>query len=212
MRKIFIKLDRLAAWVLFIGIVLYLITGYGMTKGIISNEFSSNLHLDWLIYIVFIAFFIHAPYAIRLALKRWNFWNIFSKILWALIIGGIALLIIYAEFIYQKESSDSDTFSSDSRTVIEEVQSEGQDNLGADMSDSDSDVNIFTLEELSKYDGKNGNRAFVAVDGNVYDLSEVFEDGVHFSHFAGQELTNDFYKKHMLQDLDKYQIVGRLEK
>ena len=47
----------------------------------------------------------------------------------------------------------------------------------------------FTLEELAKYDGKNGNPAYVAYSGKVYDVSEssFWTDGDHLgSHEAGK--------------------------
>lgn len=49
-----------------------------------------------------------------------------------------------------------------------------------------------TKEELSKADGKNGAPVYVAVDGQVYDLSQSarWKEGTHFrSHSAGADLT-----------------------
>ena len=39
----------------------------------------------------------------------------------------------------------------------------------------------FTLEELAKFDGKEGRPAYVAYKGKVYDVSEswMWEDGDH---------------------------------
>ena len=38
---------------------------------------------------------------------------------------------------------------------------------------------IFTEKELGKYDGQNGNPAYVAIDGVVYDVTNVsaWKDG-----------------------------------
>lgn len=49
----------------------------------------------------------------------------------------------------------------------------------------------FTVEELAKYDGKNGNKAYVAVDGKVYDVTDVeaWKGGEHQGNKAGQDLT-----------------------
>lgn len=49
----------------------------------------------------------------------------------------------------------------------------------------------FTAEELAKYDGREGRPAYFAYKGKVYDTSEsaLWEDGVHFEHEAGKELT-----------------------
>ena len=39
--------------------------------------------------------------------------------------------------------------------------------------DTDETNQTFTLDELSEYDGKDGNLAYVAVDGVVYDVTGV---------------------------------------
>lgn len=45
---------------------------------------------------------------------------------------------------------------------------------------------IFTEEELGKYDGQNGNPAYVAIDGVVYDVTDVsaWNGGVHHGNKA----------------------------
>ena len=50
----------------------------------------------------------------------------------------------------------------------------------------------FTLKELAKYNGKNGNRAYVAIRGKVYDVTDsaLWPGGEHqSSHQAGHDLT-----------------------
>lgn len=56
----------------------------------------------------------------------------------------------------------------------------------------------FTLEELSKYDGKSGRPAYVAVNGVVYDLSKnsKWAKGEHFGVTAGKDLTEEFTSCH----------------
>lgn len=52
----------------------------------------------------------------------------------------------------------------------------------------------FTAEELQKYDGKNGQPAYVAYKGTVYDITEssMWSDGEHEGmHFAGHDLTEE---------------------
>lgn len=48
-----------------------------------------------------------------------------------------------------------------------------------------------TLEELSYYDGTEGKRALVAVDGFIYDMtdSDYWRNGAHNGYTAGQDLT-----------------------
>ncbi len=53
---------------------------------------------------------------------------------------------------------------------------------------------VFTAQELKKFDGKNGQPVYVAVDGVVYDLSKVkyWKDGSHMNmHEAGEDLSDD---------------------
>lgn len=48
-----------------------------------------------------------------------------------------------------------------------------------------------TLEQLAEYDGKDGNRAYVAIDGVIYDVTDVpaWKDGMHNGVEAGKDLT-----------------------
>ncbi len=48
-----------------------------------------------------------------------------------------------------------------------------------------------TLEELAKYNGKDGNAAYIAVDGVIYDVSnsKAWENGGHQGYEAGQDLS-----------------------
>jgi predicted heme/steroid binding protein len=49
----------------------------------------------------------------------------------------------------------------------------------------------FTLEELGKFDGKEGRPAYVGYKGKVYDVTESSQwmDGDHLGHAAGEDLT-----------------------
>ncbi|WEV39751.1 cytochrome B5 [Lactobacillus sp. ESL0684] len=49
----------------------------------------------------------------------------------------------------------------------------------------------FTKESLAKFDGKNGNPAYVAIDGTVYDVTgnSHWTDGEHHGVEAGRDLT-----------------------
>ncbi|GGI62380.1 cytochrome b5 domain-containing protein [Limosilactobacillus caviae] len=54
----------------------------------------------------------------------------------------------------------------------------------------------FTLDELHKFNGKDGNPAYVAVNGTVYDVTNVaaWKGGEHHGHQAGNDLTDALYK------------------
>lgn len=72
----------------------------------------------------------------------------------------------------------------------------------------------FTKEELAKFDGQNGQPAYVAVNGTVYDVSgkKAWAGGKHHGHVAGQDLTNALlndspHGDKVLKDLP---VVGKL--
>ena len=70
----------------------------------------------------------------------------------------------------------------------------------------------FTTQELAKYDGKNGNPSYVAIDGIVYDLSAVFRRGKHHHQRAGQDLTEVYCSRHNSKTiLQKFPVVGTLK-
>lgn len=76
------------------------------------------------------------------------------------------------------------------------------------------DLPVFTLEELAEYDGLDGRPAYVAVDGLVYDFSELerWAGGEHFDYQAGQDLTVALHEESPHGDivLDRAPVVGRL--
>ncbi len=83
---------------------------------------------------------------------------------------------------------------------------------GTSTPDATAALRTFTAEELTKYDGKNGNPAYVAVNGTVYDVSSVpeWQGGNHQSRFqAGRDFSEDIKKSpHGLSKLDTVPVVG----
>jgi len=206
MNKWLIKIDRIAAWVLFVSMLLYFITGYGMTKGIINAHFATKFHLG-VTPVIIIAFTLHTALAIRLAFIRWHIWGK----------GTLALLIAFyisfvGAFIYIDQWYIKEKQSEISQNSISSPNPTTSDNISQSaVPSTTSSQKTFTLSELSKYNGQNGNPAYVAVDGVVYDVSSVFTSGSHFSHLAGEELTDAFYTRHAKNSITKYPVVGRLE-
>lgn len=72
----------------------------------------------------------------------------------------------------------------------------------------------FTIDELLKLNGRDGNLAYIAVNGVVYDVTNnaVWAAATHFGLSAGKDLTNEFASCHSGQQqiLNKLPVVGRL--
>ncbi|MCP0886709.1 cytochrome B5 [Ligilactobacillus sp. WILCCON 0076] len=71
----------------------------------------------------------------------------------------------------------------------------------------------FTKEELAAYDGVDGNKAYVAVDGVVYDVSNVapWKGGSHHGNKAGTDATEGIgHSPHGKKVLNKLNVVGKL--
>lgn len=76
----------------------------------------------------------------------------------------------------------------------------------------------FTLDELARFDGKNGTAAYVAVDGVVYDVSDsqAWQDGTHRScnlgAMAGKDLSEVITQApaNMRALLESMPVVGTL--
>ncbi|MDW3023451.1 cytochrome b5 domain-containing protein [Ligilactobacillus salivarius] len=72
---------------------------------------------------------------------------------------------------------------------------------------------IFTLDELKNYDGKEGRKAYIAVDGVVYDVTNVaaWQGGTHHGNNAGNDVSDRIVKApHGKSILEKLEIVGKL--
>lgn len=72
---------------------------------------------------------------------------------------------------------------------------------------------IFTLDELKNYDGKEGRKAYIAVDGVVYDVTNVaaWKGGTHHGNNAGNDVSDRIVKApHGKSILEKLEVVGKL--
>lgn len=70
-----------------------------------------------------------------------------------------------------------------------------------------------TAGELAKYNGRNGNPAYVAVNGIVYDVTDAagWAAATHFGLTAGRDLSREFASCHRgAPILSKLKAVGRL--
>ncbi len=71
-----------------------------------------------------------------------------------------------------------------------------------------------TLAELAQYNGKDGMPAYVAVDGIIYDVTNLakWKNGEHNGYTAGQDLTDIIKNKspHGVVKLNGVPVVGTL--
>ena len=83
-----------------------------------------------------------------------------------------------------------------------------------EASEEPAEERVFTLEELNQYNGENGQPAYVAVDGVVYDFtdSSAWKNGKHNGFTAGQDLTEEIktISPHGTIKLEGMPIVGKL--
>ncbi len=78
------------------------------------------------------------------------------------------------------------------------------------------EIKEITVKELEKYNGKNGNPAYVAYQGKVYDLSQssLWSNGDHMGmHQAGKDITEEVelapHGEEVLER-EKVKLVGKL--
>jgi len=72
---------------------------------------------------------------------------------------------------------------------------------------------MFTTADLAKYNGKDGNPAYVAVNGTVYDVTNnaAWAAATHFGLTAGRDLTSEFTSCHAGQPvLSRLKVVGMM--
>jgi predicted heme/steroid binding protein len=71
-----------------------------------------------------------------------------------------------------------------------------------------------TKEQLVYYDGSEGRPAYAAVNGIIYNMTDIIEwaGGTHFGLYAGRDLSNAFMKCHnaMIEILANIPQVGVL--
>ena len=78
-----------------------------------------------------------------------------------------------------------------------------------------SELKSFTIEELSSFNGKDGQPAYVSVNGMIYDLTDVpsWQNGKHNGIEAGQDVTDAIMNKspHGPKVLDNLVPIGTLK-
>ncbi|MFH5836335.1 cytochrome b5 domain-containing protein [Proteiniclasticum sp. C24MP] len=116
------------------------------------------------------------------------------------IIGGIMASLMSIALLAGC-TTDSETPETPGETPME-TPAEGEDGLE------------LTIEELAEYDGQDGNKAYIAIDGNIYDVTELppWSGGVHNDFPAGQDYTEEIREvsPHGLSPIEDLEPVGKI--
>lgn len=85
--------------------------------------------------------------------------------------------------------------------AIAQAAEENQDDLYKKGKRAYRQIKEFTLSELAEYDGTMGKPAYVAVNGIVYDVSDIpkWSGGIHYDLTAGNDLTLQFVSCHGME-------------
>ena len=70
----------------------------------------------------------------------------------------------------------------------------------------------FNKNSLRIYNGRQGQKAYIAYKGNVYDVTELFQEGEHRSCIAGNDLTDVLeMMPHGDEVVGRFAVVGQME-
>ncbi len=125
-------------------------------------------------------------------------------------------LLLGASFVFgacgMTQAETIATTNNANSSVVSSTEAASSSSVAASSS-SQANAITFTLDELAQYDGKNGNDAYVAIDGIVYDVTNAakWQNGSHYGVQAGTDCTTAISRSpHGTSVLDGLPIVGIL--
>jgi predicted heme/steroid binding protein len=74
-------------------------------------------------------------------------------------------------------------------------------------------MKVYTKQQLALRNGQDKPEIWVAYKGLIYDvsLSKLWKKGMHYEHWAGQDLTNELVEApHTEKVFEKFQAIGQL--
>lgn len=126
----------------------------------------------------------------------------------------VTVLLLSVGCAKTSTSATSDTIETTDTSATATTDTSAADTTAA-TDTTTSTEKVFTAEELAKFDGLNGNAAYVAVDGVVYDVTndKQWPNGEHQGKYkAGQDLTSEIGQSpHGKKVLENLPIVGKLQ-
>lgn len=93
--RFLIKLNRFSGWALLVLMIGYIISGYGMTKGIIDPVLAKYLHEKLLAIPLFIFFVVHVAVSVSFSLVRWRVFKTLKQAYIYAFILGLILLVLF---------------------------------------------------------------------------------------------------------------------
>lgn len=132
-------------------------------------------------------------YATTAHKPRKGLWFLLHRAIAVLLILGIAIHLLLPKISELNNSASSSEPTATASTTTEKE---------------------FTLDELATYNGQNGQPAYVAYEGTVYDVSNQpnWNGGKHNGETAGTDLTNEISKSpHGDKVFQELPVVGTLK-
>ena len=97
--------------------------------------------------------------------------------------------------------------------VLDNINKDSKSKIKNDSKSRD-ELRYYKIEDIAKFDGKNGTLAYIVVDGTVYDVTSMNQwiSGSHYGLTAGKDLTEYFNTCHKNETdiLKKLRIVGTI--
>lgn len=97
--------------------------------------------------------------------------------------------------------------------VLDNINKDSKSKIKNDSKSRD-ELRYYKIEDIAKFDGKNGTLAYIVVDGTVYDVTSMNQwiSGSHYGLTAGKDLTEYFKTCHKNETdiLKKLCIVGTI--
>ena len=142
--------------------------------------------------------------------------KITKSTLFILAVAMLFLLAACSQGTAEKETGDTPATETPAATATPtETPDPPEESPVDDEDDEMTGDKVFTLEELARYNGKYGQPAYIAVDGIVYDVSDVpaWSGGKHQGFEPGQDVTDQIadispHGKRVLDNLPKVGTLG----